>query len=1187
MHRAKPVRFIAFGAPQLVVRGRAVQISRRQPVALLSVLALSDCPVSRDELSFLLWSDVPQDRARQRLRRSLSQLRRAVGALAESVFQLEGQTLQLNDTLCEVDAREFLRLSQQATSQPIPSAIQAAERAAQLCVGPLLQGLELHSAPEFEHWLSAQRERFAHIQRDVLLRLIDSYTQIGDFARALQAAERALRLDPLAEALHRRAMWLMDRLGKRADAVRSYVVFASFLERELGVVPDEQTRALYQALLEGKSAEQTYALAFGHPVHLVTTASQPSDVQASRAVRQLVLEAVAVCAEQVLRRVLSATSANALPLVIYVQGAGGAGKSRLLKMVIEGLREQRPEVSVWAHCAAQSVCSSAPFSLMTRLLREALNDQLARAASQVSFSSRLPLANLLEAQRLLPELRVAFPRLPPLERTALSDLPSIAERSAHLARARLIASAASALQALAAGRPVLVAIDDADQADPDSLEVLVRALTTHQAPPIVLLLAGRARSPGLERLLAATQQRQLLWLVPLPSLPHEATLRALTSAGIPSEQADKLLECSAGVPLAVIEMLRARSSDAEPCSLDQAIAHNLATLDPLGRRIIESIAILGVSSLTQIQQMTGQEVDVIEERVDQLMAWDWLAASKGEYFIAHPEIQRVVLSKASAVRKQRLHQQAARLLTHAQGEPAQIASHLEQAGQLEEAARAWLRAAHHAAEILAPDFALQAIQRGMQLTHSPEVQFELLCLQEAILHARGARAEQAATLDALCALVDKPNAPPAWLAEVRYRLGRYALARNAWSEAVDALERAAACCLHSDVRALALLGRALAGAGQQAESQRRLSQALELARQRGDRAEQLQCWLNIAEVALQREQFDKAREALSYAVELSDKSSVLLPQLLLALGKLASAQNDFALALAYAQESSELFARRGILDGEAEARTLAARMLARLSRFDEAIQAYEHAHLSYAALMMPQGMAAARVNTAALVLRLGEFERGLSLAREAYDLFAEIQDGRGLCAAANNIGFALIYLGQVDQAERWLREAHQRAVELNLPAQQASALANLGAALLCSGRLGEARACMEQGLALREALGHVDISVDCAFLAVACLRLGDLECAEAYSARGVSVLEQIPQAENPQQVWFARAQVLRAQGRHEEASSALERAAALLQHLQRLLTPRQAATYQSAFPFNTAILRALQQDLWPDPPAIA
>ncbi|MBO9364817.1 MAG: SARP family transcriptional regulator, partial [Roseiflexus sp.] len=191
-----------FGAPRLLLDQRDVPFRRRQPLAIMAVLALSERAVTRDELTYLLWPDSPQTVGRQRLRRSLSQLRQLVGPLADRLLTGEAgigsSVIRFNTSMCRVDAREFVRLSAQARTLPDPDGLHAAEQATRLYAGPLLSGLESGESPEFEHWLLQQRERFERMILDIWQRLVDGYASTGDIDRAIAAVEHALVLDPLS-----------------------------------------------------------------------------------------------------------------------------------------------------------------------------------------------------------------------------------------------------------------------------------------------------------------------------------------------------------------------------------------------------------------------------------------------------------------------------------------------------------------------------------------------------------------------------------------------------------------------------------------------------------------------------------------------------------------------------------------------------------------------------------------------------------------------------------------------------------------------------------------------------------------------------------------------------------------------------------------------------------------------------
>jgi pimeloyl-ACP methyl ester carboxylesterase len=123
--------------------------------------------------------------------------------------------------------------------------IESLRAAAQLCRGPLLEGLRLNEAG-FDEWLAQERSRFHHLGLAVLAKLAACEVKNGDIAAATSALERALALDPLSEDAHRRLMRLHLDRGNYNAVIRHYRQCADLLKRELGTVPEPATAGLYQ-----------------------------------------------------------------------------------------------------------------------------------------------------------------------------------------------------------------------------------------------------------------------------------------------------------------------------------------------------------------------------------------------------------------------------------------------------------------------------------------------------------------------------------------------------------------------------------------------------------------------------------------------------------------------------------------------------------------------------------------------------------------------------------------------------------------------------------------------------------------------------------------------------------------------------------------------------------------------------
>ncbi|WP_448337999.1 tetratricopeptide repeat protein [Chloroflexus aurantiacus] len=1174
MNAAPIIEFRLFGVPRLRFNQRDIHFRRRQPLAIMAMLALSERSVTRDELIYVLWPDVPQPVGRQRLRRSLWHLRQAIGPLADNVLRDEpggkAEILSLDTSQCYIDACVFVQLAGQVAELPDRESIRVAEQATQLYTGPLLSGLERIESTEFEHWVLQQRERFARLHLDVWRRLVDGYTAIAHFERAITAAEHALALDPLSEALHRKLMWLYARTGRRADAIHQFAYCTALLREELGLDPEAVTSALYQAILNDQ-IEDVYHLAFRDQKHQVTS----GDAGRRQWPPGLGITHLPALTELLtpLREGLAGT-----PKVVCIQGAAGSGKSYLVRQVLETIRGAMPEVQIWT-ASAQQLDTYIPFGMVSDVFNVALRHRLNQPFTTMQAAAPLdPWMN--EVVRLLPELRAIFSRLLPFR------APS--ETVPHLAYRRLLQAIPRAFQALIGTDPVIIALEDIDQADPLSTEAFAWFIRSLSAIKVSLLVTCRDDS-AIKKIIADSGMPDRLRSFTIPPIDQQAVLRLAQDAGLSVSVGKQLWQQTQGEPLAIREILRAitmaPASVTPPSSLAEAVHLQLQMCDAALRRIVEVLAVIGCGSGLLIQQVSGCTGDEVEEACAYFQQLDWISTTETQYFIAHPEIRTAILAQLNPARRQQLHRQTASWLRQVNVEPARIAYHLEAAAQPEEAARMWLQAARRAHAICARDAALYAVQRGLGLAQERQTLFDLLCEQETITHDYGLRSEQQMALDALEQLVSQNPDHPEWWIEVYHRRGRNAIACNRWQDAVDALQRAAAHTLHRDSAILCSLARALAHQQKWSEAEDVLRQTEQIV-QHQDRDAQIRYWCTYADVEQMRERTAAVEGALKRAVQLSEPTSPLLPQVMFQLGTIAALRNNFSQALLYAQEAQRLFAQRGIPDREAAAAVLVARMLARQHQYDEALAAYQRAYAGYAAIDLRQGMAASRVNMATLLLRLGAFAEGEAMAREAYNLFASIQDGRGMCVAASNIGAALVWVGRGADAEAWLRESYERAVAIPLPAQQAAALANLGAALLQQGRLVEARQMMEQGLALRAEQGHLDVSIDRAFLAMACLHLGDIEAADRHSLDAVEDLIRVPQVENPQQIWFARAQILRAQGRMTEAVAALKSAVECLQRSAHQLPAQYQEQYRTVFTFNRAILRAYDNNVWPDPPML-
>ena len=123
-----------------------------------------------------------------------------------------------------------------------------------LCRGPLLEGLKLSDAPDYELWLTAERDRLGQLYLAGANRLLAEHRKAADWQAILSVAQRALAFDNGQESMHAALMEALARLGQRSHALRQYDTLRTILEQELGITPLPGTQALRTQILSGELA---------------------------------------------------------------------------------------------------------------------------------------------------------------------------------------------------------------------------------------------------------------------------------------------------------------------------------------------------------------------------------------------------------------------------------------------------------------------------------------------------------------------------------------------------------------------------------------------------------------------------------------------------------------------------------------------------------------------------------------------------------------------------------------------------------------------------------------------------------------------------------------------------------------------------------------------------------------------
>ena len=254
------------GEPQILygMSSLVEPLASKEQALLIYLACQPEQRFSREHLATLLWGEIPQSRARYNLRRALWNLRRVldeIGLSPEACLTVERSWVCISPSApCWVDVLDFERVLQacfQDPQSPFSSTSgggRQIRRALDLYKGDFLAEFSVLHAPNFEEWLTFERERLFLLLLRALTSLIQGFIARGERGAAIAACQRLLVLDPLQEDIHRLLMRLYWETGQRAQALRQYRTYQDLLQRELGIEPLEETHDLYQLILQQETS---------------------------------------------------------------------------------------------------------------------------------------------------------------------------------------------------------------------------------------------------------------------------------------------------------------------------------------------------------------------------------------------------------------------------------------------------------------------------------------------------------------------------------------------------------------------------------------------------------------------------------------------------------------------------------------------------------------------------------------------------------------------------------------------------------------------------------------------------------------------------------------------------------------------------------------------------------------------
>ncbi|MDT0187804.1 AAA family ATPase [Microbacterium sp. ARD31] len=638
------------------------ELGSRKARTLLALLASGrGRPVATDRIVEALWGAAPPADPAANVATLVSRVRRTLGtdlvAGRPGAYALAGAW--------SLDLVEAEQLVAEAASRLAAGEHALAEAAAAAALDVLGGGTALLDEAD-DAWVLEVRDTVDALRRAARHHRVAALLAL-DPAAAVGVATEATAADAYDERAVRDLMRALAADGRAAAALAAYDRLARTLREELGTDPDRATVQLQVALLRESVPDAAVAPVPPRPRREAAAVLVGRDAE------------LVAC-----REAWESVVAGDGPELVLVVGEGGIGKTRLVEAVADlGVATGGQVLRGRCHPAERSLFLQPFVDALAPVLAGLQRDQLAATVRDHEGAW----------VSLVPDLAAVLPGAP----------APPADRDLH--RRATYDAVAVALRRLASGRPLVLVLDDLQDAGAATVDLLGYLGRRLAAARVLLVGAVRSEDATVAERLGDRARR-----VQLGPLGPEAVSTLAAAAGL-GTHGDQVMARTAGHTLSVVEYLRALGSGdtGVPASLAQGVLARVDRLGPECRSVVEAGAVLRRRLDPRLLAGLAEVSEVVATRHGEELTRAGLFARSGAvYEFANDLFQECVYAALPEAVAAAYHRRAADLTSD---RPEVMAAHAHAVGDDARAARGWLLAGEEALRRAAVEDARTLVER--------------------------------------------------------------------------------------------------------------------------------------------------------------------------------------------------------------------------------------------------------------------------------------------------------------------------------------------------------------------------------------------------------------------------------------------------------------------------------------------